>query len=113
MSDNQAMAAIDYLATKDAEWIGARLRDFDEQAFNYSVPLDKIRMVFARSRGQSEILPVFEVLVIDQHGKPYLVGLLRDAGKMWREDGMSRMDPVSPRYSVEDLRRRLAETQAA
>lgn len=92
---------------RDADWLRARIDELDATADRFSVSHDEVRMVLARRRADDDVVPVFEVLVIDQHGKPYIVGGTGDGRSHWKADGMAAVDPVSRHYTVADLREAL------
>lgn len=100
------------IRSKDDAWLRERMDEITAHADNYSVPPGEVRMLFAKPRGSAEVVTVFEIIVTDQHGKLYPVGTTRQGDRAWKEDGMSRMDAVSPRYKLADLQRVLAERPA-
>lgn len=101
----------DLIRTKDDAWLGERIAEFAAHADTYSVPADKVRMLFAKPRGAGDPVVVFEIIVIDQHGKLYPVGTTMQGDRSWKSDGMSRFDAVSRRFSQPELQQLLAERQ--
>ncbi|MGI4748810.1 MAG: hypothetical protein ACRYGI_18025 [Janthinobacterium lividum] len=97
------------LRSKGDTWLKERIREFATHAEAYSVSPAEVRMLFAKPRGSADVQAVFEIIVLDQHGKLYPVGMTPEGDRTWKEDGMSRIDAVSPRYRLADLQRILSE----
>ncbi|MGI4746990.1 MAG: hypothetical protein ACRYFY_13270, partial [Janthinobacterium lividum] len=69
------------LHSKDNGWFQDRMNEIVLHAANYSVAPDEVQMLFANMAGSTEIQTVFQVIVVDQHGKLYPVGINRQGDR--------------------------------